>query len=35
MIIADENLEKYWVELLRKKRYEVLSIGESYPHIKG
>ncbi len=33
MIIADENLERYWIELLRSKQYEVLSIAESYPHI--
>jgi predicted nuclease of predicted toxin-antitoxin system len=33
MIIADENLEKYWIELLRNKKYEVLSIAETHPQI--
>ncbi len=33
MIIADENLESYWIELLRKKQYPVLSIAESCPQI--
>ena len=33
MIIADENLEKYWIELLRSKQYEVLSVAESYTQI--
>jgi predicted nuclease of predicted toxin-antitoxin system len=33
MIIADENLERYWIELLRKKQYSVLSIAESHPQI--
>jgi len=28
MIIAVENLEKFWVELLRGKGYEVLWIAE-------
>ena len=31
MIIADENLEQYWLELLRKKGFEVFSIRENYP----
>ncbi len=30
MIIADENLEKFWVELLRGKGYEVLWIAEEF-----
>lgn len=33
MIIADENVERYWIDLLRKKQYQVLSIAESYPQI--
>lgn len=33
MIIADENIEKYWIELLRSRQYEVLSIAETYPQI--
>ncbi|MCW5906512.1 MAG: DUF5615 family PIN-like protein [Chitinophagales bacterium] len=33
MIIADEILERYWIELLREKQYTVLSIAESFPQI--
>lgn len=33
MVIADENLEQYWIELLRRKHFEVLSIAETYPQI--
>ncbi|MBN8578043.1 MAG: DUF5615 family PIN-like protein [Cytophagales bacterium] len=33
MIIADENLERYWIELLRRKQHQVLSIAETYPRI--
>lgn len=33
MIIADENVEKYWIDLLRKHEYQVISIAESYPRI--
>ena len=29
MIIFDENVEVYWVELIRSKGYETLSIKES------
>ena len=28
MIIADENLEQYWIELLLKQGFEVYSIRE-------
>jgi predicted nuclease of predicted toxin-antitoxin system len=31
MIIADENLEQYWINLLRKKGIEVFSIRENHP----
>ena len=30
MIVADENIEQYWIELLRKNGYEVLSIREKH-----
>ncbi len=33
MIIADENLEQYWIDLLRAKHYEVLSIRDEKPGI--
>ncbi|MBA3649234.1 MAG: DUF5615 family PIN-like protein [Chitinophagales bacterium] len=33
MIIADENLEQYWIELLRDKRFEVFSIRDEKPGI--
>ncbi|MBN8651578.1 MAG: DUF5615 family PIN-like protein [Cytophagales bacterium] len=33
MIIADENLERYWIELLRKKHHQVLSIAETHPRL--
>ena len=31
MIIADENIEQYWIELLRSNQYEVYSIREKHP----
>lgn len=31
MIIADENIERHWIDLLRGKGHEVLSILEAYP----
>lgn len=33
MIIADENLEQYWIELLRNKGFQVYSIQEKHPAI--
>lgn len=33
MIIADENIEQYWIALLRNRGYEVLSIREQLPGI--
>ena len=30
MIIADENLEKHWIDLFRSNNYSVLSIAESH-----
>lgn len=33
MIVADKNLERYWVQLLRSKGYEVLSISETHPQM--
>jgi len=33
MIIADENLEQYWIDLLRAKHYEVFSIRDKKPGI--
>ena len=33
MIIADENLEHYWIELLRTQGFEVYSIREIQPGI--
>src|SRR2546430_14204310 len=33
MIIADENIEQYWISLLRNSGYEVLSIRELHPGI--
>ena len=34
MIIADENVEKYLIDLLKNKGFEVLSIKEKYAGIK-
>jgi predicted nuclease of predicted toxin-antitoxin system len=31
MIIADENVERYWIELLRNSGYTVYSIRENHP----
>nr|NQU93727.1 DUF5615 family PIN-like protein [Bacteroidota bacterium] len=33
MIIIDENVEFYWIHLLRSLGYEILSIAESFPGI--
>jgi predicted nuclease of predicted toxin-antitoxin system len=33
MIIADENVEKYWIDLLRSFRFQVYSIREEHPGI--
>ena len=33
MIIADENIEQYWIALLRRKGHEVISIRETSPGI--
>jgi predicted nuclease of predicted toxin-antitoxin system len=33
MIIADENIEQYWIAFLRNRGYEVLSIREQLPGI--
>ena len=33
MIIADENVEKYWIDLLRSSLYQVYSIREENPGI--
>ena len=33
MIIFDENVEIYWIELIRSKGYETLSIKESFSGI--
>ena len=33
MIIADENIEQYWISLLRRSGYEVISIRETSPGI--
>lgn len=33
MIILDENIDSYWIRLLRSKNYDVLSIAEKYPGI--
>jgi len=33
MIIADENVERYWINLLRDSGFIVLSIQETYPGI--
>lgn len=33
MIIADENVEAYWIQLLRAKNFTVYSIREHHPGI--
>ena len=33
MIILDENIERYWIDLLRKNGYILISIAEDYPGI--
>ena len=33
MIIADENVEKYWTDLLKNSGYQVYSIREEHPGI--
>ena len=33
MIIADENVEKYWIDLLRSLNYRVFAVGEENPGI--
>ncbi|MEY4876457.1 MAG: hypothetical protein RL708_1606 [Bacteroidota bacterium] len=33
MIIADENVERYWIELLRKNNFDVISIAENFSGI--
>ena len=33
MIVADENIEQYGINLLRLKGYDVLSIREKHPGI--
>ncbi len=33
MIVLDENVEFYWVQLLRKSGYETLYIAEKHPGI--
>lgn len=33
MIIADENVERYFIELLRSKGFEVIAIAEQYASI--
>jgi predicted nuclease of predicted toxin-antitoxin system len=33
MIIADENVEDYWIDLLLQKGYEVLSIRRHAPQL--
>lgn len=33
MIIFDENVETYWIELIKGKGYETFSIKENYPGI--
>lgn len=33
MIVADENIEQYWIDLLRKTGYAVLSVRETAPGI--
>ena len=33
MIIADENIEQYWIDLLRSNQYKVYSIKEKHPGV--
>ena len=33
MIIVDENVERYFIELLRNKGLEIISVAEQYPSI--
>ena len=33
MIIADENVEKFWIDLLRNSQYQVYSVREKHPGI--
>jgi predicted nuclease of predicted toxin-antitoxin system len=33
MIIIDENVENYWIDLLLNKGFEVLSISRNYPQL--
>jgi len=33
MIVLDENIEAYWINLLRKHEHQIISIAESYPGI--
>lgn len=33
MIVIDENVEKYWIDLIRRKGHEVLAIVETTPGI--
>ena len=33
MIIADENVEQYWIELLQKNGYSVYSVRQNNPGI--
>ena len=35
MIIADENVERYWIEWLRGLGFEVFSIQENNPGISN
>lgn len=31
MIIGDENIEQYWIDLLRSNQYNVYSLKEKHP----
>jgi predicted nuclease of predicted toxin-antitoxin system len=31
MIIVDENVEQYWISLLKQHNYEIISISELFP----
>ncbi len=33
MIILDENIERYWIELLRRNEYSLISVAEDCPGI--
>jgi predicted nuclease of predicted toxin-antitoxin system len=33
MIIIDENVEEYWIDLLLNKGFEILSIRKDYPQL--